>query len=58
MVLALSFVIELIILYFLEFGERKLKKIAPLRDPIEVKIKGYNLSLRKSEANLVVLKMD
>ncbi len=25
-------------------------KVAPLGDPIEVKIKGYNLSLRKKEA--------
>lgn len=25
-------------------------KIAPLGDPIEVRIKGYNLSLRKNEA--------
>lgn len=25
-------------------------KVAPLGDPIEIKIKGYNLSLRKEEA--------
>ncbi len=25
-------------------------KVAPLGDPIEVKLKGYNLSLRKEEA--------
>lgn len=32
-------------------GERvKVEKVAPLGDPIEVKIKSYNLSLRKKEA--------
>jgi ferrous iron transport protein A len=28
----------------------KVEKVAPLGDPIEVKIKHYNLSLRKKEA--------
>ncbi|MDD5699161.1 MAG: FeoA family protein [Victivallaceae bacterium] len=28
----------------------ELERIAPLGDPIEVRIKGYNLSLRKEEA--------
>jgi len=28
----------------------KVEKIAPMGDPIEVSVKGYNLSLRKSEA--------
>jgi ferrous iron transport protein A len=28
----------------------KLVKIAPLGDPIEIEVRGYNLSLRKSEA--------
>ena len=28
----------------------KVKKVAPLGDPIEVTIKNYNLSLRKKEA--------
>lgn len=33
------------------FGEEiKIEKIAPLGDPIEVTIKDYNLSLRKTEA--------
>ena len=31
--------------------EVTVEKIAPLGDPIEVRIKGYNLSLRKKEAN-------
>jgi len=28
-------------------------KLAPLGDPVDVKIKGYHLSLRKSEAELI-----
>ena len=28
-------------------------RVAPLGDPIEVKIRGYSLSLRKEEANFV-----
>lgn len=28
----------------------KLVRIAPMGDPIEIKIRGYNLTLRKSEA--------
>lgn len=31
----------------------QVEKIAPLGDPIEVFVKGYHLSLRKSEAELV-----
>jgi Fe2+ transport system protein FeoA len=31
------------------------EKVAPLGDPIEYKIKGYHLSLRKSEANQVLV---
>lgn len=30
-------------------------KYAPLGDPIEIKLKGFNLSLRKSEAALIEL---
>jgi Fe2+ transport system protein FeoA len=33
----------------------KVLKIAPLGDPIEVEIKGYNLSLRKNEACYIKL---
>ncbi|MDD5504821.1 MAG: ferrous iron transport protein A [Candidatus Omnitrophica bacterium] len=29
---------------------------APLGDPIDVKIKGYHLSLRKSEASYIIVK--
>ncbi|MBF8982422.1 ferrous iron transport protein A [Lutibacter sp. B2] len=31
------------------------EKVAPLGDPIEVKIKGYNLTLRKSEAEKIIM---
>ena len=33
----------------------KLVRVAPLGDPIEVKLRGYQLSLRKSEAELIVM---
>lgn len=29
------------------------QKFAPLGDPIEVKLKGFNMSLRKTEADLI-----
>ncbi|MDI7261021.1 MAG: FeoA domain-containing protein [Thermodesulfobacteriota bacterium] len=35
--------------------EVRLKKVAPLGDPLEVLIKGYNLSLRKNEAKEIVI---
>ena len=28
----------------------EMERVAPLGDPIEIKVKGYNLSLRKQEA--------
>ena len=34
-------------------SEIKMERVAPLGDPIEVKIKGYNLSLRKEEASSI-----
>ena len=34
-----------------------LKKKAPLGDPIEVTVRGYELSLRKDEAKLVTLEV-
>lgn len=33
----------------------KLTKVAPLGDPVLVEIRGYELSLRKKEADLVVM---
>ncbi len=38
--------------------EITMKKVAPLGDPIEVTIRGYELSLRKSEAECVIMKVD
>ena len=35
-----------------------LRKVAPLGDPLEVTIRGYELTLRKSEAELVMLEME
>ena len=32
-----------------------LKKLAPLGDPIEVTIRGYELTLRKSEAEIILV---
>jgi ferrous iron transport protein A len=33
--------------------EVKLIKVAPLGDPVEVMVRGYNLSLRKTEADVL-----
>jgi len=35
-----------------------LRKKAPLGDPLEVTLRGYELTLRKSEAELVVLEVE
>lgn len=35
-----------------------LRKKAPLGDPLEVTIRGYELTLRKSEAKLVLLEVE
>jgi len=32
-------------------------RVAPLGDPIEIKVKGYNLSLRKDEARLIIVEV-
>lgn len=34
----------------------ELVRFAPLGDPVEIKIRGYNLSLRKHEAEQVLVK--
>lgn len=31
------------------------RKVAPLGDPIEIKVRGYELSLRKSDAEMIVV---
>lgn len=35
-----------------------LRKVAPLGDPLEITIRGYELSLRKEEAKLVILEVE
>ena len=35
----------------------KVKRVAPLGDPIEIEIRGYNLSLRKNEASAITVIM-
>ena len=35
----------------------KVQKLAPLGDPMEIKVKNFNLSLRKSEAAIIELKV-
>ena len=35
-----------------------LRKVAPLGDPLEITIRGYELMLRKTEAELVVLEVE
>ncbi len=32
-------------------------RVAPLGDPIEIELKGYHLSLRKEEAELIIVKV-
>ena len=34
-----------------------LRKLAPLGDPVEVNLRGYELTLRKSEASCVVMEV-
>lgn len=36
----------------------RLKKTAPLGDPLEINIRGYELSLRKTEAACITLEVD
>ena len=31
------------------------ERVAPLGDPIHIKVKGYNLSLRKEEARQIII---
>lgn len=35
--------------------EVTIRKVAPLGDPIEVTVRGYELSLRKADAEMVVI---
>lgn len=34
----------------------ELVRFAPLGDPVEIKVRGYNLSLRKEDAELIIVK--
>ena len=36
----------------------EMKRVAPLGDPVEIKIKGYHLSLRKDEAAGIYIEID
>lgn len=38
-------------------AEILLRKLAPLGDPVEINLRGYELSLRKSEAECVVMEV-
>lgn len=38
-------------------AQLKFKKVAPLGDPIEITIRGYELSLRKDEADKVLVEV-
>jgi len=35
----------------------ELVRFAPLGDPVEIKVRGYNLTLRKSEAEQILVKV-
>lgn len=36
----------------------EVQRVAPLGDPIEIKVKGYNLTLRKEEAKNILVEVD
>jgi Fe2+ transport system protein FeoA len=38
--------------------EVEVQRVAPLGDPVEVRVKGYNLSLRKEEARSIEVEVD
>jgi Fe2+ transport system protein FeoA len=35
----------------------EMRRVAPLGDPLEIKVKGYNLSLRKEEAENISIRL-
>ncbi|GAB6888042.1 FeoA family protein [Desulfothermus okinawensis JCM 13304] len=37
-------------------SEFQVMRIAPLGDPVEISVRGFNLSLRKQEANILLVK--
>jgi len=38
--------------------ELELTRVAPLGDPLEIRIRGFSLSLRKAEASVVLVEKD
>lgn len=42
---------------FVKGSEIELEKVAPLGDPIELKIKGYSICLRKEEAKNIEVEL-
>jgi ferrous iron transport protein B len=40
-----------------EGAELKVVRFAPLGDPMEIQVQGYNLSLRKAEAHLIEVQL-
>jgi len=36
-------------------AEVTLRKLAPMGDPVEIEVRGFRLSLRKSEADVLIL---
>jgi ferrous iron transport protein A len=36
----------------------ELVRFAPLGDPVEIKVRGYNLTLRKQEAEQILVRLD
>ena len=43
---------------FVKNADVKFLKVAPLGDPIEVRIKGYDIALRKEEAEAIQVKIE
>jgi ferrous iron transport protein A len=42
---------------FVRGAEVKIGRVAPLGDPVEIKIKGYSISLRKEEAKNIEIEI-
>jgi ferrous iron transport protein A len=42
---------------FVRGAEVKIGRVAPLGDPVEIKIKGYSISLRKKEAQNIEIEI-
>lgn len=38
-------------------SEVEMQQVAPFGDPIEIRVKGYNLSLRKAEATSITVEL-